>query len=435
MNFQETLLSFIENKSKCIADKDYHVTKSLFMDWFACMLTGMKSTSYRKFKNVVLTKQQFSGISMTDLNNSELMGFASHCLELDDSEFFCETHPSSVIFSSLMDKENNHFSIEEIFKSAIIAFYCAIPLGRMANPRHYSTGWHGTGTMGSFLATISNCFLHTFSRTEIKMALSVCATKASGIQNVFGTDAKYINSSTAAKNGVFSRRFISNNLTSSEKLFDEDSHFFKIFNTEKNTCTNKTFNGIRNLSFIKVKKYPFCHCLVPLIDSILSLDFDLNELKKLRIDVYFSKYSYSLLSTELPSNTKEAFFSIPYAIEEAIRYKQGASPYLISKKIKPKLGIKIKVHVKDSLEFFNHSLQLSLDKNILHNKTFVINREFGPNDISFIDSKFKELLQSYYSEQLTNELFSTIDNLDPKSSLLNFKNNIVNTISSEDTLK
>jgi 2-methylcitrate dehydratase PrpD len=68
--------------------------------------------------------------------------------------------------------------------------------------RHYDRGFHQTATAGAFGATVAAARVLGLTRDETRNALSLVATRASGLKSQFGSMGKPFNAGVAASNGV-----------------------------------------------------------------------------------------------------------------------------------------------------------------------------------------------------------------------------------------
>ena len=134
MNFGDKLHEFLVNKKSTLSQEDRNICHLHFKDWLGCLIAGSYSTNSRKL--AALLEQNARQDS--PFNNPFFLGYASHVLEFDDSEFYGETHPSSVIFSSLFHESNDLYTMEEIFSAAIIGYYSLVPLGHGHQAAHHA---------------------------------------------------------------------------------------------------------------------------------------------------------------------------------------------------------------------------------------------------------------------------------------------------------
>ncbi len=67
---------------------------------------------------------------------------------------------------------------------------------------HYDRGFHQTATAGAFGSTVAAARVIGLAREEARQALSLVATRASGLKSQFGSMGKPFNAGIAAANGV-----------------------------------------------------------------------------------------------------------------------------------------------------------------------------------------------------------------------------------------
>ena len=68
--------------------------------------------------------------------------------------------------------------------------------------KHYERGFHQTATAGAFGATVAAGRLLGLTSEQMRNALSLVGTRASGLKSQFGTMGKPFNAGVAASNGV-----------------------------------------------------------------------------------------------------------------------------------------------------------------------------------------------------------------------------------------
>jgi 2-methylcitrate dehydratase PrpD len=85
-------------------------------------------------------------------------------------------------------------------------------LGRV----RYQRGFHQTATAGAIGATVAAGRLYRLTTNQMRNALSLVATRASGLKSQFGTMGKPFNAGIAAANGVEAANFAKRGFVSCE---------------------------------------------------------------------------------------------------------------------------------------------------------------------------------------------------------------------------
>ena len=130
-------------------------------------------------------------------------GATSHALDYDDTHFGHVGHPSVGIYpAALAVGEEMGASAAEVADAFLIGAEASVRVGMVLGALHYTRGFHQTATAGAFGATIAAGRLYGLNRDQMRVALGLCATRASGLKSQFGTMGKPYNAGIAASNGV-----------------------------------------------------------------------------------------------------------------------------------------------------------------------------------------------------------------------------------------
>ena len=130
-------------------------------------------------------------------------GAASHALDYDDTHFAHVGHPSVAILpAALAVAEQMDAPASAALDALLIGAEASIRIGMVLGRRHYDRGFHQTATAGAFGATVAAARVMGLARDETRNALSLVATRASGLKSQFGSMGKPFNAGVAASNGV-----------------------------------------------------------------------------------------------------------------------------------------------------------------------------------------------------------------------------------------
>ena len=130
-------------------------------------------------------------------------GAISHALDYDDTHFGHVGHPSVAILpAALAVAEEMDVPTPVLIDAFLIGAEASIRIGMVLGPPHYNRGFHQTATAGAFGATIAASRVMGLSRAVTRQALSLVATRASGLKSQFGSMGKPYNAGIAAANGV-----------------------------------------------------------------------------------------------------------------------------------------------------------------------------------------------------------------------------------------
>ncbi|MGJ8618236.1 MAG: MmgE/PrpD family protein, partial [Sulfitobacter sp.] len=180
---------------------------SLF-DWAACGIAGAREPDFDDFVAAQLARGQgpatvIGGKTAPAATAALINGTLSHALDYDDTHFAHIGHPSvAVIPAVLALAEEVDAPMDEVVEAATIGVEASILTGLWLGRAHYQVGYHQTATAGAFGATLATARLLGLEPSEIRHALSLCASMASGLKAQFGTMGKPLNAGLAARTGV-----------------------------------------------------------------------------------------------------------------------------------------------------------------------------------------------------------------------------------------
>ena len=130
-------------------------------------------------------------------------GATSHALDYDDTHFAHVGHPSVAIYpAALAVGEEVDASGADVADAFLVGAEASVRIGMQLGAVHYNRGFHQTATAGAFGATVAAGRLMRLTRAQMRAALGLCATRASGLRSQFGTMGKPYNAGIAAANGV-----------------------------------------------------------------------------------------------------------------------------------------------------------------------------------------------------------------------------------------
>jgi 2-methylcitrate dehydratase PrpD len=130
-------------------------------------------------------------------------GLISHALDYDDTHFAYIGHPSvAVAPAALAAAEQVNASAAALRDAYLLGAEASCRIGMVLGRAHYQRGFHQTSTSGAFGATIAAGRLLGLTPMEMRHALSLVSTRASGLKSQFGTMGKPFNAGIAAANGI-----------------------------------------------------------------------------------------------------------------------------------------------------------------------------------------------------------------------------------------
>ena len=130
-------------------------------------------------------------------------GAISHALDYDDTHFAHIGHLSvGVAPAALATGEAVEATAAAVRDAFLVGAEAACRVGVVLGRAHYERGFHQTATAGAFGATVAAGRLLGLTRQQMRHALSLVSTRASGLKSQFGTMGKPFNAGAAASNGA-----------------------------------------------------------------------------------------------------------------------------------------------------------------------------------------------------------------------------------------
>ncbi|MGH1331751.1 MAG: MmgE/PrpD family protein [Paracoccaceae bacterium] len=181
---------------------------SLF-DWVICGRAGIGEPVTQKMKDFMAIEggagiaSVFGGGMAPARMAAFVNGTISHAIDFDDTHFAHVGHLSVGIYpAALAAGEAVGAAQSQIIAAFLLGAEAAIRVGLVLGNGHYNRGFHQTATAGAFGATVAAGRLMGLTREEMRMALGLCSTRASGLKSQFGTMGKPLNAGIAAANGI-----------------------------------------------------------------------------------------------------------------------------------------------------------------------------------------------------------------------------------------
>lgn len=208
---------------------------------------------------------------------AELVALASstlgHALDFDD-ELAGTGHPSSIMTSAILALPQRPLSGAQLIDAFIIGYETNARVAQLVGHRHYRKGWHTTSTIGGFGAVAAASRLLGLDQAQVRTALGIVGSLASGIQRNFGTMTKPLHSGLAARNGVLAAQLAVAGLTAADNILDGLRGFVDIYADGGDHPGELDHLGVDWVLLepgATIKKYPCCYATHRPIDAVLEL--------------------------------------------------------------------------------------------------------------------------------------------------------------------
>lgn len=262
-----------------ISDDARRYARFSLFDWMVCGLAGVDEPLAGILRGVVADEggrpdaSVMGGGSVPARAAALVNGATSHALDYDDTHFAHVGHPSVGIYpAALAAGEEVGASAASVADAFLIGAEASVRIGLRLGAVHYNRGFHQTATAGAFGATVAAGRLYGLTRAQMRVALGLCATRASGLKSQFGTMGKPYNAGIAAANGVECAKLAAAGFTSADDGIDGPQGFVL---THSDAPTDGAWSDPPPARFlftdIKYKLHACCHGTHAMIEALAAL--------------------------------------------------------------------------------------------------------------------------------------------------------------------
>lgn len=188
------------------------VARHCLLDFVGCAVAGSREPLSTILLNEIAKSEASSEAALigrkqraSRLTAALLNGAAGHALDFDDTHMAMSGHPSvPVVPAVLALAETIGANGRAILEAIVAGIETECRLGVMLGGKHYSIGFHSTGTVGTFGAAAACAHMLRLEEDGWLRAFGLAGTQAAGLKSGFGTMAKPLHAGRAASNGLFS---------------------------------------------------------------------------------------------------------------------------------------------------------------------------------------------------------------------------------------
>ena len=192
-----------------LPDPALSLARLSLLDWMACGLAGAGEPVAETLRRLAEDEAGRGVASVIGGGRAParmaamVNGATSHALDYDDTHFAHVGHLSVGIYpAALAAGEETGAELPDVIAAFLVGAEAAIRIGLALGAAHYNLGFHQTATAGAFGATLAAARLYRLAPAEMRAAIGLCATRASGLRSQFGTMGKPLNAGIAAANGI-----------------------------------------------------------------------------------------------------------------------------------------------------------------------------------------------------------------------------------------
>ncbi len=254
-------------------------------------------------------------------------GAAGHAHDFDDTSFALMGHPSvPLLAAALAAGEAETADGAAVTLAYLIGFEVDAALGSAINPDHYTRGWHATATIGTIGCAAAAARLLGLDLGQVRHALGLAASLASGLKENFGSMTKPYHAGHAARNGVLASLLAREGLTASESALDGKQGFLGATGSAPipAAALASTLDGLGQRwhvleTGVAVKPYPSCALTHSAIDALVDLKtrhgFTADQVAGIEVGV--NRVTPDVLIHASPTTALERKFSMQFCAAAA----------------------------------------------------------------------------------------------------------------------
>ncbi|CAN5740263.1 MmgE/PrpD family protein [soil metagenome] len=207
-----------------------HAAKRSLVDWLAATLAGSVESASAKLREVVssIASESVATIVGSSQRTSGpfaalVNGYASHATDFDDVFNPPETtvHLGSCVWPTVMAiAEMRELTGADAIAAYVAGFEVGARVARAAGITHFESAWQVTGTAGHLASAAAGARALRLDGAATANALGMSAAQASGIREVYGSDAKALQPGRAAMNGVLNALMAERGMTARDTALE-----------------------------------------------------------------------------------------------------------------------------------------------------------------------------------------------------------------------
>jgi 2-methylcitrate dehydratase PrpD len=204
----------------------------------------------------------------------------------------------------------------------LVGFEVDAALGSGLNPTHYERGWHATSTIGTLGCAAAAARVLGLDPAQIRHALALAASLASGLKENFGSMTKPYHAGHAARNGVLAARLACEGLTATETALDGKQGFVAAFGGDALTPALDGLGQRWHLleSGLAIKPYPSCAFTHAAVEGLIELrrQHALTPADVAGVEIGVSRVVPDVLAYSVPATALERKFSMQFCAATAL---------------------------------------------------------------------------------------------------------------------
>ncbi len=203
------------------------------LDFLGCALAGSREPLASILFDTVVRPEGAVEASLigrperaTRLSAALVNGAAGHALDFDDTHTTMTGHPSVPVLPALLAlAETEGMNGRTLLIGLVTGIELECRLGALLGIDHYTKGFHGTGTLGTFGAAAGCAQMLGLDESGWLHAIGLAGTQAAGLKASFGTMAKPLHAGRAASAGLLAALLARGGFTGHPEIIEAPQGF------------------------------------------------------------------------------------------------------------------------------------------------------------------------------------------------------------------
>jgi 2-methylcitrate dehydratase PrpD len=252
-------------------------------------------------------------------------GHLASSLLYEDTCSIMPGHSTATLLPALLAiAESRRFSGRALLEAYVIGFEIEAAIGSALHPDHYERGWHATSTVGALGACAAASRLLRLTPDEVRMALGIASSLASGFRQNFGTMTQAFHSGVAARNGVVAALLAKRGFTADPCILESRMGYANLFGTGNAKVAENVDRLGQHYALLEpvlyLKLYPCGFPLQRPIDCAIDLatahDLKPDDIEEIRVGVHY--LIPETVFHDAPQTGLQGRTSISYCVARAI---------------------------------------------------------------------------------------------------------------------
>ena len=177
-----------------------------------------------------------TGIETNAVNAAMANGTLGHSEDFDD---FAAGHQAVLLMPVVLALgEELHSSGKHALLSYLVGFDITTAVTHAMGEDHYGKGWHNTSSIGTLGSTAAAAKMLSLDEMQVRMALGIGATQASGLRGNFGTMTKPFHPGNASRAAVTAAKMAQKGYEANPDIMEHRFGYAAVYGEEQMNLAN-----------------------------------------------------------------------------------------------------------------------------------------------------------------------------------------------------